>query len=137
MGVVQTFAVYANDLQLVKQMMGANRGQGLKGDRPLTRDVLPLLRDGSRPFLLLFRGARRDDALANEKQVIASQSTALDLLFQAPDGIWPTNREWKDLESLMRILIPFEGQYRVVAGFVEAYGWRFSMHKRIPNPRKE
>jgi hypothetical protein len=58
-------------------------------------------------------------------------------MFQGPDRIWPTDRDWKDLESLMRNLIPFEEQYRVVAGFVEAHGWRFSMRKRLPEPRKE
>ena len=47
MGVVQKFAIYSNDLRLVRQMMSANRGQSLKDDQ--MRDLFPLLGNGAAP----------------------------------------------------------------------------------------
>ena len=136
MGVAQTLAIYSNDLQLVRQMMSASHGQSLKEDQ--MQDLFPLLRKGEHhPFLLVLERPRRGDSPTSEKRAADSRSTALDLIFQGPDRIWPTDREWSDLESVMRNLIPFGQQHRIVAGFVEPHGWRFTMHKRLPDPQKE
>lgn len=136
LGVVHKFAIYSNDLRLAQQLMSANRGQSLTDGQ--TRDLFPLLRNGAHhPFLLALQRPRRGDASTSENIAAGSRSRALDFMFQGPDRIWPTGREWKDPESVMRNLIPLGEQYRVVAGFIAPHGWRFSMDKRLPNSRKE
>jgi hypothetical protein len=138
LGVVQELAIYSNDLRLVRHMMSANRGQSLKDDQLFTPDLLPLLRNGSQhPFLLVLSGLRGGGARTSEKRAAGPRSTALDFMFQGPDQIWPTDREWKDLNSRMRNMIPFGEQDRVVTGFVEPHGWRFSVHERLPMPLNE
>jgi hypothetical protein len=138
LGVVQGFAVYSNDLRLVRHMLSANRGQRLNNEQLFTRDVLPLLRNGlQHPFLLALLGPHGRNARTNGERAAGARFTALDLMFQGPDRIWPTNRAWQNLESVLRNLAPFGESYRVVVGFVEPYGWRFSMHQRRPDPQKE
>jgi hypothetical protein len=99
---------------------------------------LPLLGNGAHhPFLLVLDRPRGGDSATSEEQAAGLRSTALDLIFQGPDRIWPTDREWNDLESVMRNLMPFGEQHRIVAGFVTPHGWRFTMRKWLPDPRRE
>jgi hypothetical protein len=138
LGVVQGFAIYSNDLRLIRQMMTAEDAKKADDGDPSTWDVSPLFQNGSQhPFLLTLQGPRGADTGTSGTGTAGSPSSALDLIFQAPGQIWPTDREWNDLESVMRNLMPLEERSRVIAGFVEPHGWRFSMYERLPNPRKE